>query len=160
MPFYGWTNSKFQTVHFLIGACHTPIDAHRIVMQQLMDKESALASNADQTGFYIDQARDERDFLLDCKARLEAHIGFIPTSEDYQQNSAEEWKLEFMTRAENFLLAGTGIPPQEIAVMRLHPAWPEISAHVKSTKAALLAGAELPALNAPMKEILCLTNTQ
>ena len=146
MAFYGWTNSKFQTVHFLIGACHTPIDAHRVVMQQLMDKESALESNSGVEGFYIDQARDELAFLIDCKARLEAHIGFVPTSEDYQQNSAEEWKLELMTRAENFLLSGSGIPPQEIAVMRMHPAWSEISTHIKTTGAALLSGADLPAL--------------
>ena len=67
MAFFGWTNSKFQTVHFLIGACHTAIDAHRIVMQQIMDKESAIESNSGGEGFYIDQARDELAFLIDCR---------------------------------------------------------------------------------------------
>lgn len=160
MAFYGWTNSKFQTVHFLAGACHTPLEAHRILKQNLMSKEHALASNDGATGFYIDQAKDEVTFLRDCLRRIEMHIGFVPTSEDYQQNSPLEWKLEFMTRAENFILAGGGIPPQEIAVMRQHPAWPEINAHVKATQALLLAGGDLPPLNRPIQEVLCLTNTQ
>lgn len=160
MPFIGWTNSQFQTIHFLLGACHTAIDAHRVVLQQIHDKQAALDANVGREGFYVDQARDELAFLLDCKARLEKHIGYEPTIEDYQQNSALEWKLELMRRAENFLLAGAGIPPQEIATMRLHPDWPEINAHVKATRQALLDGHDLPQLAAPIQEVLCLTAMQ
>lgn len=160
MPFIGWTNSKFQTIHFLLGACHTAIDAHRVLVQQIHDKQEVVDANKGRQDFYMQQAEDELTFLLDCKSRLEAYIGFEPTVDDYQRNSPLEWKLELMHRAENFLLSGGPIPPQEIATMRLHPDWPEINQHVKATRQALLEGNDLPQLRAPIKEVLCLTNTQ
>jgi len=37
-----WRNSNFQTIHFIIGKCHTADEAYRMVCQQLEEREQAV----------------------------------------------------------------------------------------------------------------------
>ena len=154
MPFAGWTNSKFQTLHFLAGACHTPIEAHRVILQNLhakldaVDHQESLHKKtvaeivtdpmvSERTKFYFTQLIDEIAFLQDCLKQLEAQIGFIPTVDDYQSNSRREWLEEFKFRVENHLLSGGPVPHTELAVMRTHPDFAQIAAHTKAVAAAI-----------------------
>ncbi|MDD2879682.1 MAG: hypothetical protein PHQ58_04530 [Rhodoferax sp.] len=71
----------------------------------------------------LDAAIAERATIKKCMDRLEplrkyAHLS-LP--EAHQAAQQEEWKLELMKRAENYLLSQNGIPADHFATMRLHP---------------------------------------
>lgn len=42
--FSGSRNSKFQYLYFVLGECHTPDEAYRVMQEQLDDREGALAA--------------------------------------------------------------------------------------------------------------------
>lgn len=149
-----WRNSNFQYVHFILGACHTPVEAHRKCMEAIFDRETALDAHLNRSWVkkikdlyeycsefqagskeaHIAQARDELAFLCECRNRLETHIGGRPSREDYQQNQQLEWKLELKHRVENFLITTGYIPTDHYVVMRQHPEFDEIAAHIEATK--------------------------
>ena len=66
------------------------------------------------------------DLLPQC-----VYFGHIPDDEAAQACQEEEWKLELMWRAENFLGSQGMIPHDHLATMRMHPAWKELSGHVQ-----------------------------
>lgn len=150
-----WRNSNFQYVHFIFGACHTAVEAHRKCCEAIEDREVALCHanksatvlTDDAAGRQIqanlDQGKRELDFLLDCKAELEANIGRVPNHDDYQQNQRDEWRLELEFRAENFLLCGGYIPPDQFATMRAHPDFPKIASKIAETKQLIADGGVL-----------------
>lgn len=67
-------------------------------------------------------AEQELAFIRECKARLEPHRKYAgyELHEAIQLAQRDEWCLELMRRAENFLLTG-GIPADQFGAMRLHP---------------------------------------
>jgi hypothetical protein len=80
-----------------------------------------------------DAAVAELKFIEDCIARIQPFRKYahLPDLEAHEAMQAEEWKLELMHRAENFLLTIGHIPTDQFATMRMHPAfaseiWPSI----------------------------------
>jgi hypothetical protein len=71
----------------------------------------------------IDAAQDELNFIIDCMSKLEPHRKFAHLSlpESHQAMQQEEWKLELVHRAENYLLTTGSIPPEHFETMRQHP---------------------------------------
>jgi hypothetical protein len=47
----------------------------------------------------------------------------LPDAEAHEAAQAEEWKLELMYRAENFMLMQGSIPVDQFDTMRMHPAF-------------------------------------
>lgn len=72
-----------------------------------------------------DAAVAELDFITECMKRLEPHRKFahLPLAEAFEAAQEEEWKLEFIKRAENNLLTNGRIPTDDFAAMRRHPAF-------------------------------------
>jgi hypothetical protein len=140
-----WRNSKFQYLYFVLGECHTAIEAHRRCCEELEDREMAEASNrgpftADAMGrnlkSCIDQLHRDIDFLRECKARLEAHLGYVPTQDDYQSNQRLEWKLKLKRRVEDYMLSQGFVPHDQMAVIRKHPDAGELIEHWQLCKPA------------------------
>jgi hypothetical protein len=129
-----WKNSQFQVVYFILGACHTPDEAYRKASELLEEREMALASvdensphKPDAIGrnslACIEECKREIDFLKDILVKLNPlrKYNHLPLAEANQAIQREEWKLEFIWRYENYLLANTPVPHDQIAVMRQHP---------------------------------------
>lgn len=68
-------------------------------------------------------ARAELDFIQRCIERLQPHRKYahLPDAEAHEACQAEEWRLELIGRAQNYLLTGQGIPADQFATMRMHP---------------------------------------
>lgn len=71
----------------------------------------------------LDAAFAERATIRKCMDRLEplrkyAHLSLPQAHQAAQQ---EEWKLELMQRAENYLMTQGAIPTDHFATMRMHP---------------------------------------
>jgi hypothetical protein len=81
----------------------------------------------DQSEACVMEAAYERDFIEKLIAKIEPHRVFahLPTHEAHQAAQYEEWKLELIWRAENYLLTSGMIPPDHFETMRLHPAFEE-----------------------------------
>lgn len=45
----------------------------------------------------------------------------LPDREAHEAMQMEEWRLELIKRAENYLLAGNSIPADQLGTMRMHP---------------------------------------
>lgn len=77
----------------------------------------------DQGQACVDEAEREVEFidaLIDYiqPFRKYAHL---PDHEAFQACQREEWALELVRRAENYLITGQGIPADHFETMRLHP---------------------------------------
>jgi hypothetical protein len=114
-------------------------EAKRIVAQRIIDDEDSdrvarLNAKADLVELDSEQpthdlnvaaARAELATIVELMAELEpkrkyAHLPLLEANEAAQE---EEWKLELMYRAENFLLTQSSIPHDHFARMREHPAF-------------------------------------
>jgi hypothetical protein len=71
----------------------------------------------------INAAKLELDFINVCINHVKPHCKFNHLSQDEAAQAAqqEEWKLELIHRAENYLLTGSAIPADHFATMRMHP---------------------------------------
>jgi len=177
-----WRNSNFQYLHFILGACHTPIEAHRKCCEAIEDRLRAMDENTSirkhwltpikalwnpksskwakqNAQEHIDQAQAEVKFLTMCKDRLEAAIGHVPTMDDYQQNQCDEWRLELEHRAENYLLCTGSVPPEHFVTMRMHPEFPKIEARIQQVAGFVKAGGNYPMIQDEWKKnILSIEN--
>lgn len=74
-------------------------------------------------GRNIEAARAELAFIQRCIEALAPHRRFfhLPAAEAHEAAQREEWRLEFITRAENCLLCEGRIPADQFAAMRQHP---------------------------------------
>lgn len=65
----------------------------------------------------------------------------LPEHQAHQAAQEEQWLLELQWRAENCFVAMGTIPPEQLEVMRLHPAW---ATHLRPKVTAMLqiSGAE------------------
>ena len=71
----------------------------------------------------IAAAKAELAFIDKCITAIHPHRKFrhLPDPEAHEACQQEEWKLELINRAENFMLTTGSIPPDEFNHMRMHP---------------------------------------
>ena len=86
-----------------------------------------IEAMADTVKRNLDAAIAERATIKKCMDRLEplrkyAHLS-LP--EAHQAAQQEEWKLELIQRAENYLITQGSIPTDHFATMRMHPDFKE-----------------------------------
>lgn len=81
-----------------------------------------MQATADTERKCIEAAKAELVFIEKCIAELQPQRKYahLPDPEAFEAAQREEWRLEFIRRAENFLATG-GIPADEFGSMRLHP---------------------------------------
>jgi len=70
-------------------------------------------------------AEAELAMIHKLQARLEPlrKYAHLPAAEAHEAAQAEEWKLELIYRAENFMLTQGAIPADHFDTMRMHPAF-------------------------------------
>lgn len=128
-------NSHFQYTYFLAGKCHTADEAYRVLKDQLDDRELAIEMNQDKVPAgdkrgqeLLAEAKRERDFIQNMIATIDPFRKYrhLPDHEAMQACQREEWGLELIRRAENFLLMSGAIPADQIEAMRLHPDFDEV----------------------------------
>lgn len=78
-------------------------------------------------------AEQELAFIQKCIDAIQPYrrYGHLPDPQAHEATQAEEWRLELVHRAENYLLTGGGIPPDQLSTMRMHPQfdshiWPQV----------------------------------
>ena len=77
-------------------------------------------------------AKAERAFIekcMDCLQPLRKYKD-LPPAEAHEAVQREEWKLELITRGENYILMHGNIPAEHFGTMRLHPDFIEINQHL------------------------------
>ena len=80
------------------------------------------AKNAQARACY-DEAVRERAFLEELIASIQPYRKYahLPDYEAMQACQREEWRLEFMTRIENYMMTSGTVPADQLAAMRQHP---------------------------------------
>lgn len=73
----------------------------------------------------IKAAHEELDFINKCIDKIQPHRRFknLPDPEAHEAAQFDEWKLELIDRAENYLLTTGTIPTDHFSTMRQHPAF-------------------------------------
>lgn len=68
-------------------------------------------------------AKRELEFIEECLRRIEPHRKFsqYPDHIAFELAQRDEWRLEFINRAENALMTSGTIPMDEFNSMRMHP---------------------------------------
>jgi len=95
------------------------------------DKLEAKADLVEVNAFKIQgmavlaQAIRERDYIQSLLDEVQPFrkYGHLPDEEAHQLIQEEEWKIELMWRAENFLTSQGTIPHDHLSTMRLHPSF-------------------------------------
>lgn len=87
----------------------------------------------------VKTAKEELSYIVGLMEQLEPHRKFahLPTSEAHQAKEKEEWKLELIHRAENFILTQGTIPHDHFAHMRMHPEYKEIVCAIDELQAKI-----------------------
>lgn len=82
-----------------------------------------IAAHAETLGKNLAAARAELAFIADCMARLQPYRRFahLPDHEAHEACQREEWRLELVARAQNYLLTAGTIPADHFSTMRHHP---------------------------------------
>lgn len=89
--------------------------ADLIETQALQTQGKACVAEAERELAFIEQLIDLVQPLRQFKD--------LPDHEAHQMAQWQEWKLELITRAQNYLLTTGTIPPDHYNAMRLHPAF-------------------------------------
>lgn len=73
----------------------------------------------------IKAAYEELDFINKCIDKIQPHRCFknLPDPEAHEAAQYNEWKMELIDRAENYLLTVGTIPTDHFTTMRQHPAF-------------------------------------
>jgi hypothetical protein len=73
----------------------------------------------------IEAAKKELEFINLCIDKLQPVRKFkdLPDPEAHEAAQYDEWKLELISRAENYLLTNGNIPTDHFVTMRQHPAF-------------------------------------
>jgi hypothetical protein len=90
----------------------------------------------------IEAAKQELDFINKCIEKIQPHRRFAHLSDPEAHEAAQhdEWKLELMSRAENYLLTTGSIPTDHFVTMRQHPAFvDEILPAIENTKQMMIS---------------------
>jgi len=99
-------------------------DEDEVIRLNALADLSEIKASKKLTEKNIAAADRELEMIQKCKRLLEPHRRFVnlPLHEAHEAAQREEWRLEFINRAENYLLTGGGyIPPDQYAAMRRHP---------------------------------------
>lgn len=82
-----------------------------------------LANGERDAAFLVAQAEREAQFIRDCIAKLQPlrRFAHLPDHEAFEAAQREEWRMELIHRAENYLCSQGFIPHDELATMRTHP---------------------------------------
>jgi len=102
-----------------------------------------LVAFEDQGKAVLEAAIKERDYIQSLIDKIQPYRKF-PHLSDYdaaQAAQSEEWKLELIWRAENFLASTGSIPSDHLSTMRLHSAWEqEILPAIQKIQHTMLEG--------------------
>lgn len=150
-------NSDFQIAYLLAGKCHTPDAAYAMLCNLREERELAIFEAEKVADKFIRrddvEARlfkrnlaagvKEIETINKCIERVQPlrKYSHLPDDEAHEACQREEWKLEFIARAENSLLASGTIPSDQLSAMRSHPdfvsqIWPA----VEKAKALIVKG--------------------
>lgn len=94
----------------------------------------------------------ELETIDKCMAlvQLLRRYAHLPDPQAHEAAQMEEWRLELIHRAENYLLSGAGLPPDQLATMRMHPQFKTgIMPEITRIQAAIAAGMGEALLLAP-----------
>jgi hypothetical protein len=91
-----------------------------------LDAEAELLeikNNAEFGEILYQAAIDELKFIDECIDKIDPQRKYkhLPDAEAYEACQQEEWKLELIYRAENYLLTTGTIPADHFDSMRMHP---------------------------------------
>lgn len=103
----------------------------------------------------IKAAEEELDFINKCIEKIQPYRVFahLPDNEAHQAAQREEWKREFIHRAENHYLTTGMIPPQEFDAMRKHPDFQtEILPAMEEIKQIMKQGPSMPDVYKQLEE--------
>jgi len=81
--------------------------------------------------------------------RIQPHRVFahLPDAQAHEAAQADEWRLELMRRAENYLLTQQPIPADQFNAMRMHPSFDaDIAPHIDRVTYAIKSNGEWTAL--------------
>ena len=150
-------NSDFQIAYLLAGKCHTADAAYAMLCNLREERELALYEAEKVADKFtrrddvearmfkrnLDACVKELDTINKCIERVQPlrKYSHLPDYEAHEACQREEWKLEFIARAENSLLASGTIPADQLSAMRSHPdfvsqIWPA----VEKAKALIIKG--------------------
>jgi hypothetical protein len=87
-------------------------------------------------------AQHELETITKLMDRLEPlrQFAHLPLPEAAQATQRAEWFAILKRRAENYLISGGTIPPDELDTMRSHPDFRAISAHIMAVSAGMREG--------------------
>ena len=148
-------NSNFQISYFLAGSCHTAVSqlkeqAKIIRAQRLMESEDSadklegqaellqIENNNTQGKILFEAANDELNHINKCLKAVEPLRQYSEYSdlEAHELAQREEWLLELINRAENYMITGGSIPSDHFVTM--HPDFKnEIIPRIEYIKAQL-----------------------
>lgn len=82
-----------------------------------------IQGHAETLAKNIAAAKAELAFIESCITYLQPlrRFAHLPDAEAHEACQREEWRLELVARAENFLLTAGTIPADHLATMRQHP---------------------------------------
>lgn len=177
-----WMNSAFQTLYFIIGKCHTPDEAYRVALSQLEDRECTLFEAENKYGPRYAQLtnratfnpeamspiekrdhnsmivlRREAEFLREIARRLEPMRLYrdLDLNDANQLAQRDQWRLEFMQRAENSIYATGGVQAAELEAMRLHPDFDSaILPHIEKIVADYKADGKPKGITSPVTKLM------
>lgn len=117
-----------------------------------LEAEADLAemdAHAETLAVNIAAAKAELGTINKIIERIQPHrkFGHLPDAEAHEAAQADEWRLELMRRAENYLLTGNGIPADHFGAMRMHPDFETtIAPHIGFVQTAIAQNTTWPAL--------------
>lgn len=130
-------NSDFQIAYLLAGKCHTADAAYAMLCSLREERELALyeaekvadkfarRDDAEARMFKrnLDAGVKELETINKCIKRVQPlrKYSHLPDDEAHEACQREEWKLEFISRAENSLMSIGTIPADQLSAMRAHP---------------------------------------
>lgn len=84
-----------------------------------------IEATREQAQDCYDQAIRERDFIDTLLERVKPRRQYahLPDHEAHQAAQMDEWHAELLFRAQNYIATQGAIPPEQLATMRLHPAF-------------------------------------
>ena len=103
----------------------------------------------------IKAAKKELDFINSCIDKLQPYRKFshLPDDEAHEAAQYDEWKLELINRAENYLITTGNIPTDHFITMRQHPEFVhEILPAIDKISATLAKGDPLPVAIANLRK--------
>lgn len=90
----------------------------------------------------IEAAKQELNFINKCLEKIQPYRRFahLTDPEAHEAAQFDEWKLEMIHRAENYLLTTGSIPTDHFITMRQHPAFvDEILPAIENTKQLMMS---------------------